>query len=278
MNKRLYLSDYTPDNSIHYAGLRFDQGYCANVHNHDFYEIFFILSGTVIHDFNNQEHVLSKGHIQLIQPDDVHNLRCSDTMTCLLTNIAFNPTIIDNHLSSLIKELMVHRNCLLVSECPPAVFNTIQYYADLIHSSDNLEDKGQYLHALLTNYLMVYKATQTSSDHYAPGWLQKAVNMIKEDKGFITGLPKFVHLSQRSQEHLTREMKRYYGQTPTAYINDLRLTYAAKMLTHNTQDILSIVYESGFNNAAHFGRQFKKKYHVTPSEYRNANIDIFLAK
>lgn len=277
MIKKMVLSDFTPDNFIHYAECRFDQGHCANAHSHDFYEVFFIQSGTIIHDFNNQEQVLCKGHIQLIQPDDTHNLRCPDGMTCHLTNIAFNPSIIDNRLSDYLRELLIQSECLQALDCHPAVFNIILYYANLISTSDSTNRKGQYLYALLTDYLLAHKTVRTSNDLYAPQWLQKAASMIKEDKGFITGLSKFIQLSQRSQEHLTREMKRYYGQTPTAYINDLRLAYAAELLTHSTQDILSIVYECGFNNAAHFGRQFKKKYHVTPSNYRNANIDIFLA-
>ena len=53
------------------------------------------------------------------------------------------------------------------------------------------------------------------------------------------------------------------------FLNDCRLPHAAKLLTtHPELSIADVARESGFPSADTFGRNFKLKYTLTPSQYR----------
>lgn len=54
------------------------------------------------------------------------------------------------------------------------------------------------------------------------------------------------------------------------FIRDLRLEYACRMMTDNPDMPLGdIATASGFSNLTVFGRDFKRKYEVTPTQYRS---------
>ena len=51
-------------------------------------------------------------------------------------------------------------------------------------------------------------------------------------------------------------------------LNELRLGEAARLLKQSKGGISEIGYAVGFQNASHFGRAFREKFGVSPSEYR----------
>lgn len=71
-----------------------------------------------------------------------------------------------------------------------------------------------------------------------------------------------------SKMQLYRKIKDLLGQTPTEYIRSIRLKHAEKLLKTTNKTVLEIMYLCGFNNKAYFYREFAKKYHDTPNEYR----------
>jgi DNA-binding response OmpR family regulator len=75
-----------------------------------------------------------------------------------------------------------------------------------------------------------------------------------------------------SKMQLYRKIKEIMGQTPTEYIRSIRLKQAEKLLKTTNKTVLEIMYACGFNNKAYFYREFAKKYHLTPKEYRNQKI------
>lgn len=71
-----------------------------------------------------------------------------------------------------------------------------------------------------------------------------------------------------SRAHLTREFKKYTGYTPNAYIIQLRLGHAKKLLGSHTIPISTVAYDSGFHDINNFINLFKKDTGMTPGAYR----------
>ena len=71
-----------------------------------------------------------------------------------------------------------------------------------------------------------------------------------------------------SSSHFMRWFKKMTGDSFTSYINDRRLAEAAESLRLTDDKILTISQDAGFTNLSNFNRQFKKRYGVTPREYR----------
>ncbi|GGE32161.1 AraC family transcriptional regulator [Streptococcus himalayensis] len=71
-----------------------------------------------------------------------------------------------------------------------------------------------------------------------------------------------------SQTHFMNFFKKHLGISCMEYIIQFRLRKATELLEHSTLTILEISNQVGFNNLSNFNRQFKKYYHLTPSQYR----------
>jgi AraC-like DNA-binding protein len=73
-------------------------------------------------------------------------------------------------------------------------------------------------------------------------------------------------LSARSVQMLFAGM----GTTPSAYIQSRRLDHAARQLvqTRRSAPVTEIAFDSGFNDLSTFCRLFRRKFGVTPRDYR----------
>ncbi|MBQ8804038.1 MAG: helix-turn-helix transcriptional regulator [Tyzzerella sp.] len=61
----------------------------------------------------------------------------------------------------------------------------------------------------------------------------------------------------------------YTGMTIHQYLNHYRLTMAAHFLSTGSEPINQICYAVGFQSPAHFAMNFKKKFGISPKDYRN---------
>ena len=60
------------------------------------------------------------------------------------------------------------------------------------------------------------------------------------------------------------------GKAPTEYLRDLRFEKAAQMLREGGYSISQIAYQTGFNDSHYFSKAFRKRFGMTPSEYRKS--------
>lgn len=58
------------------------------------------------------------------------------------------------------------------------------------------------------------------------------------------------------------------SQSPMEYLNQYRLSIAAYMLLHSTQNLSNICTQCGFHTVSYFGKLFRKAYGTSPSQFR----------
>lgn len=56
----------------------------------------------------------------------------------------------------------------------------------------------------------------------------------------------------------------------SAYLSSLRLNHARQLLKNGINNIQEAAYSSGFSDAQYFSKAFKKKYGLSPTEYRKS--------
>ena len=71
-----------------------------------------------------------------------------------------------------------------------------------------------------------------------------------------------------SERHLQKLFKSEAGVSPITFLRDLRLDRACRFLEDSSLLIKEIGVEIGMPNDSHFTRDFKKRYGMTPSDYR----------
>ena len=66
-----------------------------------------------------------------------------------------------------------------------------------------------------------------------------------------------------------RQFKASTGLTPHAYLNEIRLSYAQRLLRRPDASIAAVAERLGFSQQSYFARWFAKATGISPSEFRN---------
>ena len=76
-------------------------------------------------------------------------------------------------------------------------------------------------------------------------------------------------VASMSEVGFCRYFKKSTGKAFFSFLNEIRIGYACRLLIEGGQNVTQVSYESGFNNLAHFNRQFKTITAQTPQQYRS---------
>ncbi len=86
-----------------------------------------------------------------------------------------------------------------------------------------------------------------------------------EREGFnVTSLAETLAIDQKQ---LYRKMKQLTGQTPVAFLRQMRLRRAAELLKHDRYTVSEVMYMVGMTNPSYFSKCFAEVYGVTPKAY-----------
>ena len=66
-----------------------------------------------------------------------------------------------------------------------------------------------------------------------------------------------------------RFFKNRSRKTFTQFLNEIRISFACRLLMEGKMDVAQVCFESGYNNLSYFNRQFKIIKKETPSSYRD---------
>ena len=102
----------------------------------------------------------------------------------------------------------------------------------------------------------------------APDWLARACTAAQTRAMFQRGASGFVAAAGRQHAHVARVCRDLLGVTPTAYVNAIRMDYAARQLTGSSDSLTEIALDCGIENLSHFHRLFKARHGMTPKAWR----------
>ncbi len=71
-----------------------------------------------------------------------------------------------------------------------------------------------------------------------------------------------------SRSHFSHTFKKETGKTFREYLTETRLEHARRLLRYSGLQVSEIAFSVGFNDANYFSNIFRKKYGISPREYR----------
>lgn len=77
--------------------------------------------------------------------------------------------------------------------------------------------------------------------------------------------------------HFHRIMRAYLNEPIGTYVTRNRLEYAAKLLFHTNDTVTEIATRVGYDNLSSFSKAFKKRFDISPADYRDKKIELTLA-
>ena len=109
-----------------------------------------------------------------------------------------------------------------------------------------------------------------SSNKYSP-CVVKAINYIEQNLSENLTIKNISEAIFVSESTLTKHMQKELGTTVNKYVDDLILTRSAQMIIEGRCSLNEISNRFCFCDQFYFSRKFKKKFGVTPSEYRKSH-------
>lgn len=78
-----------------------------------------------------------------------------------------------------------------------------------------------------------------------------------------------------SPSNLNRKIQFLFGRSTGRLVRDLRLQYAAELLALENKSVTEVASLSGFFDAAHLSRYFKRNFGCPPGEFKNKSLFFF---
>ena len=155
------------------------------------------------------------------------------------------------------------------------------YIESVVSSPQFREDDFAEFLETLTFYVISrirhYKEENDGGDDI-PQWLKNTLAGMHDKAMFgERALANMVALSGKTQEYLTRAMRRYYHKTPMQVINEIRINFAKTQLEVTNSSVSDIAFDSGYGDVSLFIKNFKRLTDVTPGNYRKSATALFRA-
>ena len=234
--------------------------------------------GPLLHHINGECETLYPDTMVFVRPEDQHFFARKDKGSVQFFNLAFAE-------DQFIRAMDLARKCTPQMADTPLLDKVVlphELSRLLLRRMKWLRDVNKWVPlavqetegVTLLAELLVLFSMGSGNAHIVPFWLRKACDAMYLPENLALGIPRLVELSGKTQEHVTRSMRKYMGQSPSAFINALRLERVAEALTSTERPIFDIMLDVGFQNTSHFNKLFKEKYHMSPRKYRASAMNI----
>ena len=249
------------------------------MHWQDGVEIIYIKKGTGLVQVDFETYTAVSGDIFFILPGHLHGIRTIAGQRMEYENIIFDLSFLENNSFDLcaqkywqpLQKRQVTFPVYISSD--HELHAAIQNYLD---ASDILCDQRPtgYELAVKGNLMLVFaqlfqmKAPDMSYKDKDMQKLKMILSQIEEyykEKLTVSDMAKEYGYSE---SHFMRWFKEMTGSSFNNYLIEFRLERAASLLKDTSETVLDIAEKSGFDNISNFNRLFKKRFEMTPKEFR----------
>lgn len=281
--KHLKLQNYAPGR--HVAALKVvhflndeDGDFSHSLfHSHNFYELIAVVSGSGIHEINDQSYPLHPGSVFLLSPKDCHRYEYSESLTVL--NFMFDSAVLRPFRSFLAHvpgydhlfatdtgnermEFIVNSSVLAELDL---LLNTIASENRAPMPGMDLIQMANLIRVLV---LILRNTAGSSQEEYGRGSIGTAVSFMQRNFQKDITLPALAKLVNLSVSSFYRKFMNEFKTPPMQWLLLLRIRKAGDFLLRSEMTIAEIAAAVGFADPLYFSRQFRKITGFTPRNYR----------
>ena len=242
------------------------------MHNHIFYEIFFVTDAPlIIHAENERKVFLNK--IVIVPPHFKHYAEGTINTckpTCYRMTITQNTKSVNaNNIVNLFND-----DDFTILPFPEDLMPLLKRLSTINQTETNGKIKiNALLHLILLEiYDLLSKnksANESDNDAGKYSYVDKIdIYVNKIDK--VLSIKELARIMYLSEKQVTRIIKAEYGCTFTKLVNDKKMIAAAALLKNSTYPISTIISLLGFETENYFYRVFKNYYNTTPLQFRKS--------
>jgi two component transcriptional regulator, araC family len=255
------------------------------IHNHDFFEITYILKGKGLYSQNRKTTPISEGDIVMVSPSDTHRFEPL-TNDFHWINCIFQPQALglDNKQPTLSELLTLDcDNENIPQEISHQIF--LQRKGDIFKNlffdmkkeyvkSSNGYQKIMNMQLRLLLMKISFAYSPKIQEDTSLGMTDEALRLLVQSFFKFSSLYSKITLEElAAKAHVTPKyfselFKKKTGVSLSSYICELRIHRAAELLVSTDANIEEIMHYVGYNDSKFFYKSFKNMFGMTPAQYR----------
>ncbi|ANE45389.1 hypothetical protein SY83_02560 [Paenibacillus swuensis] len=235
-------------------------GHASFVQDYDL--LLLVTGGELIYTINGDSHHLSAGHVLLLP----HGTRREGAGVRSKSHRKMAVRFQQNDASSDLPMIAMRK---------PIVYPTakLSFWNDRMYTLlKHWSEKQPYYPLLCTSILNELLVTVYNEHHTHTHTVKPYLRMVREyitthfnsplDIGFLA------QLADKKKSYLITSFRNHYGEPPIAYMHQLRIAEAEKLLISTNASIESIADQLGYCDASYFNRMFRQRVGLSPAKYR----------
>ena len=241
-------------------------------HWHEEIEILYVTEGSARITLEQQEHLLEKGSMIIVNSNELHSGYCESTpYVCKVLSFKPQNLITDDASQNVIFQPLVVKD-KQIDAFMEAIFNECE--ERLFAYKDNCKALlTQFLIYLSRNYISDMLSDKISEKRKRNlARLNQVLCYIDEHSAERISNKELADMMYLSEDRFGHLFRKNVGIPPQQYINELRLQKAKELIQSTSHTITEIARMVGFQDYNHFGRQFQRYYGCTPREAQKSGV------
>lgn len=239
-----------------------------------------VRTGTMTLETTTNSYSLNQGDIYFISPNQKYRIaeNHNAVVDVILLNLSNPASVTQEYIPQSIIRGLTTGNCTHFAKVTPEDAFYAEVLDDLRAVTQAETEKFEFFqllvhgkmyeifYILFANKYIEILDVETQGKKYRA--LRRITEYINENFCENISLDTIAQTTGLSRYYVSHLFKELMNTTFVNYVNELRLTRAAMLLTTTDTPIIEIAGMSGFNNISNFNRAFKMYYDTTPSKYR----------
>lgn len=254
-------------------------------HKHDYLELIYVFSGEIKQKINGNEVNIREGDVCLLDLNISHSIEPS-SQSDIAVNIIMKAQFFDGIFMSFLSDNDIISDFIIKTFYHKKESNNYLIF----HTKENLLIKGvmkrllseyfdkkigsdtaihAYILLLFTELLRNYRENmgQSTIKNLDRTIIREVQNYLRKNYKTAT-LKKTAEHFHFNHDYLSKLIKNSTGVSFTDLLQEIKLKEACVLLENTDLPIAEITHTIGYSNLSYFYKIFKKKYKVTPIEYR----------
>jgi len=235
-------------------------------HLHDGYVLWLNSESGEHFDVGGESAILEPGSVSLIEPGLVHSNRPCDASRRHLRSIYFT--------DDFLREMQTRTGARGPHALPTLTLRDPALWELLASLHQKMLQGASALgleEDVLTAFTLLGRRCGRTESAPHPGRedqrLQRLTEYMHARLDSQISLSELAAIAGCTEFHVIRLFKRHLGMSPHAYVSQLRLENARRLIGQG-RAIADAALESGLSDQSHLTRMFKQRYGVTPGQYR----------
>ena len=279
----LLADDFFKDNKDSVSALIMSRESLIPPHNHDYYEINYVISGKCVENIGNRAFVLEEGDFLFMPPAVFHTSLPVDDSICVNILIKnkligeFENKFISSDIDNYLTRMQKQRSYIVFKARQTLAFETANRLLE--HFRSNQTGKkymALYAESLTLNLLLELAECDFEETAFSPKKqfsttdVSGAILQYIRDNISSATLESVSSYFGYSPAHLSRIIKKHTGNSFSTFIMLQRMLRAEQLLSQSDIPIGNIPELIGLDSKEYFSRVFKRFNNISPSEYRKS--------